>query len=59
MYKKVKSKSNIDIYFTNPEWKTKVIDDVEFISVVKFIHETSNKSSQKFWMRKENVDIID
>lgn len=54
--KRVRSKTNSDIYYTYSNWETKEIEGVTFIPVVK---EVSNKNLQNtFWLRKDNVEYV-
>lgn len=54
--KKVRSKTNSDIYYTYSNWETKEIEGVTFIPVVKDL--PSEKLQHTFWMRKDNVEFI-
>ena len=53
---KVRSKTNMDIYYTFENWDTQEIEGVTFIGVVK--DEPSHKLQQIFYMRKENLEFI-
>ena len=45
--KKVRPLGNLtDIYYTYSHWDTKIIDGVEFVSVVKFNPEVDRKSTR-------------
>lgn len=54
---KVKSKSNVDVYYTMEHWKTKRIDGKLFIKVTKK-DPTITGGQQTFWMCKQNLDYI-
>jgi hypothetical protein len=54
--KKVRSKTNTDIYYTYSNWETKEIEGVTFIPVVREI--PSNKLQHTFWLRKDNVEYV-
>ena len=54
--KKVRSKTNSDIYYTYSNWETKEIEGITFIPVVK----SSNKNQNQVvhYMRKDNVEYV-
>lgn len=54
--RKVRSKTNLDIYYTHSNWETKEIDGVTFIPVVKEVD--SKKLQYTFWLRKDNVEYV-
>jgi hypothetical protein len=54
--KKVRSKTNSDIYYTWSNWETKEIEGVTFIPVVRDV--PSEKLQHTFWMRKDNVEYV-
>ena len=54
--KKVRSKTNSDIYYTYSNWETKQIEGVTFIPVVKDL--PNQKLQHTFWMRKDNVEYV-
>ena len=58
--RKVRPLGNLtDIYYTYSHWDTKMIDGVEFVSVVKFNPEVySMKNQQAHWMRKDNLETV-
>ncbi len=53
---KVRSKTNSDIYYTFSNWKTKDIEDVTFIPVVKEI--PTGEYQVVHYMRKENLEYV-
>jgi len=55
--KKVRSKTNSEIYYTWSNWETKDIDGVTFIPVVRSRPDGS-KLQQTFYMRKENLEFV-
>jgi len=55
--KKVRSKTNSEIYYTWSNWETKEIDGVTFIPVVR-IRPDGSKLQQTFYMRKENLEFV-
>jgi len=54
--KKVRSKTNSDIYYTYSNWSTNEIDGITFIPVVKTIPDGKNQTIH--YMRKDNVEYI-
>ena len=55
--KKVRVRTNQEIYYTYSHWPTKEIDGVEFISVVKQI--PSNQQKQPLHlMRKDSLEYV-
>ena len=54
--KKVRSKTNQDVYYTYSNWETKEIEGVTFIPVVK--ENDSKKLQHTFWLRKDNVEYV-
>jgi len=54
--KKVRSKTNSDIYYTFSNWDTREIEGVTFIPVVK--ESPSEKLQHTFWLRKDNVEYV-
>ena len=52
LLKKVRSKTNSDVYYTYSNWETKEIEGVTFIPVVKQM--PSDKTQVTFYMRKDN-----
>jgi len=55
--KKVRSKTNSEIYYTWSNWETKEIDGVTFIPVVRNPPD-GLKLQQTFYMRKENLEFV-
>jgi hypothetical protein len=56
LIRKVRSKTNLDIYYTYSNWETKEIEGVTFIPVVK--ENDSKKLQHTFWLRKDNVEYV-
>lgn len=54
--KKVRVRTNQEIYYTYSHWPTKEIDGVEFISVVK--HLPNNQKQTLHLMRKESLEYV-
>jgi hypothetical protein len=54
--KKVRSKTNQDIYYTYSNWATNEIDGITFIPVVKTIPDGKNQVIH--YMRKDNVEFV-
>jgi hypothetical protein len=55
--KKVRSKTNSDIYYTYSTWATNDIDGVTFIPVVKEIPDPK-KNQVVHYMRKDNMEFV-
>lgn len=55
--KKVRSKTNQDIYYTYSNWTTNEIEGITFIPVVKEVP-NPNKNQVIFYMRKDNVEYV-
>jgi hypothetical protein len=55
--KKVRSKTNQDIYYTYSNWTTNEIEGITFIPVVKEVPD-SKKNQVVFYMRKDNVEYL-
>jgi len=55
--KKVRSKTNQDIYYTYSNWATNEIDGITFIPVVKEIPDPK-KQLVVHYMRKDNVEYV-
>jgi hypothetical protein len=55
--KKVRSKTNSDIYYTYSNWSTNEIDGITFIPVVKEIPD-SKKTQVVHYMRKDNMEFV-
>ena len=55
--KKVRSKTNSDIYYTYSNWATNEIEGITFIPVVKEVP-NQTKTQVVFYMRKDNVEFI-
>ena len=55
--KKVRSKTNSDIYYTYSNWATNEIDGVTFIPVVKEFPDTK-KNQVVHYMRKDNMEFV-
>jgi hypothetical protein len=54
--KKVRSKTNQDIYYTYSNWATNEIEGITFIPVFK---DSETKSTQViYYMRKDNVEYV-
>ena len=56
LLKKVRSKTNSDVYYTYSNWETKEIEGVTFIPVVKQM--PSDKTQVTFYMRKDNLEVV-
>lgn len=58
--KKVRPLGNLtDIYYTYSHWDTKIIDGVEFVSVVKSNPEEHQMKTQlTHLMRKDNLETV-
>jgi hypothetical protein len=54
--KKVRSKTNQDIYYTYSNWATNEIDGITFIPVVKSSSQTENQVIH--YMRKDNLEYV-
>jgi hypothetical protein len=54
--KKVRSKTNSDIYYTYSNWATNEIDGITFIPVVKGVPDGSTQVIH--YMRKDNVEYV-
>jgi hypothetical protein len=55
--KKVRSKTNSDIYYTYSNWATNEIDGITFIPVVKDV--PNNSETQVIhYMRKDNMEVV-
>ena len=57
LLKKVRSKTNSDIYYTYSNWATNEIDGVTFIPVVKSLPD-SKKQQAIHYMRKDNMEYV-
>lgn len=57
LIRKVRSKTNQDIYYTYSNWETKEIEGVTFIPVVKEMPD-SWKTQVVHYMRKDNVEYV-
>jgi hypothetical protein len=55
--KKVRSKTNSDIYYTYSNWATNEIDGITFIPVVKEIPDLK-KNQVIHYMRKDNMEYV-
>ena len=55
--KKVRSKTNQDIYYTYSNWTTNEIDGVIFIPVVKSLPDPK-KNQVVHYMKKDNMEFI-
>ena len=55
--RKVRSKTNTDIYYTFENWDPQEIEGITFIPVVKDVP-NDLKLQQIFYMRKENLEFI-
>ena len=55
--KKVRSKTNSDIYYTYSNWSTNEIDGITFIPVVKDIPDPK-KNQVVHYMRKDNMEFV-
>lgn len=53
--KKVRSKTNSDIYYTYSNWETKEIEGITFIPVVK---STNDEYQMVHYLRKDNVEYV-
>ena len=56
LLKKVRSKTNSDVYYTYSNWETKEIEGVTFIPVVKQM--PSDKTQVTFYTRKDNLEVV-
>ena len=56
LLKKVRSKTNSNIYYTYSNWETREIEGVTFIPVVKQM--PSDKTQVTFYMRKDNLEVV-
>jgi hypothetical protein len=54
--KKVRSKTNSDIYYTYSNWASNEIDGITFIPVVKDVPDGKNQVIH--YMRKDNVECV-
>jgi hypothetical protein len=54
--KKVRSKTNSDIYYTYSNWETKEIEGITFIPVVK--SSNNNEYQMIHYLRKDNVEYV-
>ena len=54
--KKVRSKTNSDIYYTYSNWATNEIDGITFIPVVKSPNKDENQVIH--YMRKDNMEVV-
>ena len=54
--KKVRSKTNSDIYYTYSNWETKEIEGITFIPVVK--SSSKNENQVVHYLRKDNVEYV-
>jgi len=54
--KKVRSKTNSDIYYTYSNWETKEIEGITFIPVVKSF--SKNENQVVHYLRKDNVEYV-
>ena len=54
--KKVRSKTNPDIYYTYSNWETKEIEGITFIPVVKSFGK--NEYQMIHYLRKDNVEYV-
>jgi hypothetical protein len=54
--KKVRSKTNSDIYYTYSNWATNEIDGITFIPVVKSPNKDENQVIH--YMRKDNMEYV-
>ena len=55
--KKVRSKTNSDIYYTYSNWSTNEIDGITFIPVVKSMPSHS-KTQQLHYLRKDSLEAV-
>lgn len=55
--KKVRSKTNQDIYYTYSNWATNEIEGITFIPVVKDLP-NPQKNQVIFYMRKDNMEYV-
>ena len=55
--KKVRSKTNSDIYYTFSNWDTREIEGVTFIPVVKEMPD-NKKNQVVHYLRKDNVEYV-
>ena len=53
LIRKVRSKTNFDIYYTSSQWETKEIEGVTFIPVTKDVN-----TKQIHYLRKDNVEYV-
>lgn len=55
--RKVRSKTNTDIYYTFENWDTQEIEGITFVPVVKDVPDNI-KLQQIFYMRKDNLESV-
>ena len=55
--KKVRSKTNFDVYYTSSTWDSKEIEGVNFLPVTKDNPE-SNRDQRILYMRKDTLEFI-
>jgi hypothetical protein len=53
LIRKVRSKSNFDVYYTSSTWENKEIEGVTFIPVTKNMND-----KQIHYLRKDNVEYV-
>jgi hypothetical protein len=53
--KKVRSKTNSDIYYTYSNWETREIEGITFIPVVK---SHGNENQVIHYLRKDNLEYV-
>ena len=53
LFRKVRSKSNFDIYYTSSIWENKEIEGITFIPVTKDAND-----KQIHYLRKDNVEYV-
>jgi hypothetical protein len=53
LFRKVRSKSNFDIYYTSSIWENKEIEGITFIPVTKDVND-----KQIHYLRKDNVEYV-
>lgn len=54
---KMRNRLTLDEYYTSPQWKTKEIDGVVFMPVLKSLPGEKTQPSP-FWMKKESLEKV-
>jgi hypothetical protein len=53
----MRNRLTLDEYYTSPQWKTKEIDGVIFMAVLKSLPGEKTQPSP-FWMKKESLEKV-